>query len=1128
MSSSAERSTETERRRATVLFADITGFTALNERLDPERAFEIVTACLKMLDGIARKHGGSVDKYLGDAVMALFGVPLAMEDAPKAAINAAIEMRNRVHELNRERGLEWPLDIHSGINTGLVISGDVSGPILREFAVMGDAVNIAARLKDLAPKGEIWVGGETYRQTQREFDFRKIAGALALKGKAAAVDAYEVRSSEARFYRRQIGAGGAIWSRLEGRAAELGELRDCIARLVRDRRGGVVALLGDAGLGKSRLLVEAQAAAEAEGVRWAEGRSVAVGAAGGYQPIRDLLRRWIGVEDGDAENAQNRLTASLQNLALDAAEVAPFLGSLMGLVPSAASRVRLAGIEGEALLHLLRKSLADLIRASAAERPIVIVLEDFHWADDSSVDLVASLLSLTLRHPLLVVIAARPGFASIESLLAAARAACGEHYRQITLAPLQPLAFEQLVDNLLGAGDVPSSLRDAIESRAAGNPFYAEEVIRSLLSEGALALREGQLVATAAIHDVRVPESLYGVLMARIDRLPPSGRRWLQVASVAGDHTPIDILRRVTDDEGFDSAIALLVSLEFVEVREREGRQVLRFRHPLVREICYEGILHSARQELHASAAHALEASLPESTPGFSALLAFHFGRANDLAAAEEYLSRAGEEAARVAASGEALASFREAARLYLERTGEQGDPEKRAELEAKIGLAHFRRGQQVEALEHMNRALVHYGVPVPESRGALLLRAASSAAVVLAKLYFPALRGRMIAAGPRERATVDLLFNRARAQTTTDPQRYFADTLEGLRFLWQIDPRTHAGAGARHAGSALLFAYLGYLGLSKRFLALALENQAKGAVPEAFFVRFSEFVYAFYRGTDGGVEPIDEELLSASLRQGELWDVCTYLGMLVKRHVYQGDFAAAAAIIERLRKIEETYSYDLARENRQGGEAWLALEQGRWEESVEAAKRYFAENREVLPNILALGTRAKAELLLGRTNDARQTLVSAQRLIEKQGTVPPFHRSAVLRSQLLLNAIELEAGQAPTVARGGLRRTLRAAKRAGRTISWRRAEIHRLAARIAGALGQRRRAIRKLTLALAEAERLAQPAELARAHGEAARLLAAEPHATLAGLDAATHRAAWGAGLRQLGLEREIEPLPG
>jgi len=303
--------------------------------------------------------------------------------------------------------------------------------------------------------------------------------------------------------------------------------------------------------------------------------------------------------------------------------------------------------------------------------------------------------------------------------------------------------------------------------------------------------------------------------------------------------------------------------------------------------------------------------------------------------------------------------------------------------------------------------------------------------------------------------------------------------------------------------------------------------TSSKGAVPEAFFVRFSEFAYAFYRGTDGGVAPIDEELLSASLRQGELWDVCTYLGMLVKRHVYQGGFAAAAAIIERLRKIEETYSYDLARENRQGGEAWLALEQGRWEESVEAAKRYFAENREVLPNILALGTRAKAELMLGRMDDARQTLASAQRLIQKQATVPPFHHSAVLRSQLLLAAIELEAGQAPTATRWGLRLTLRAAKHAARTTSWRRVEIHRLAARVARALGQKRKAARHLTFALAEAERLAQPAELARAHGEAARLLAAEPDATLAGFDAATHRAAWGAGLRKLGLEREIEAAP-
>ncbi len=1013
MTTPPERTSETERRRATVLFADITGFTTLNERLDPEVAYEIVTGALKLLDGIARKHGGSVDKYMGDAVMAVFGVPLAMEDAPKAAINAAIEMRNRVKEFNSERKLEWPLDIHSGINTGLMTSGDISGPILREFAVMGDAVNIAARLKDLAPKGEIWVGEESWRYAQRDFEFSPVAP-LKLKGKEKTVSVYQVQSRGERLHRRTLDAGTNLWSQLEGRDAEIAELKRRMAELAQEGRGGVIALVGEAGLGKSRLLLEAQTLAEAEGLEWAEGRSLPGGTNLSFHPVRDLLRRWVGIEEkDDDETANAKLAQTLSLLPLDAGEIHPFVAPLMGLRLSGAHRKRVHGIEGDALENLIRRAVGDLLRAAASAAPRVFVMEDMHWADQSSLELVQSVIPLTLRHPVIVIAMMRPGYATTDGFLELARAQCGDRLSELRLEPLSPRASERLIDNLFADGDVPASLRDAIESKATGNPFYIEEVVRGLIDEGALAVREGRLFATGKIHEVRIPGSLQEVVMARVDRLEPRLKRVLQVISVAGENTPHEIVAEIADDARFDDGVGKLVDLQFVDAREREGRRVYRCKHPLIQEVCYEGTLRRTRQELHLRAAQALEAGVPETTPGYAGMLAFHFGRGNDLQAAEEYLFRAGDEAAKVAASSEALSFFREASRLFIELYGEQGNPDKRALLETKIGLAHFHRGQNQEAIEHINRALAFHGIPIPEGRGELVRRVASSAASVLGKLYVPALRGKPQAAGDKEKVLADLVFKRARAQTTNDPLRFLADTIEAMRFVWSVDPKTLPGAAGLNAGAAGLFAYSGFFAQSERFLALAREQLDAGDVSERFLVRFFEFIHHYLVGTPGGIPEIDEDLIEANIRQGELLDVCTYLGVLIKRCVYQGRFGEAAEHIERLQKIEDLYGYEIARENWQGGMAFLALERGEYENAVVAAERYFTENREVLPNILALGTRAKAEVLAGRREDAHATLARARRLVESQSTVPPFHLSAYLRSCLLLALADLGAAKA-------------------------------------------------------------------------------------------------------------------
>jgi class 3 adenylate cyclase len=471
-----QRTSETERRSATILFADITGFTGLNERFDIEDAYSIVSASLKLLDGIARKHGGTVDKYLGDCIMAMFGVPLAVEDAPKAAINAAIEMHNRIHEFNREQGLVEPLDIHTGINSGKVVSGDVSGPVIREFSVMGDAVNIAARLKDLAPKGQIWIGEETHRHTRDTFEFRPL-DALTLKGKSRKVRVYEVVSRREHLYRDVARSNKRVISALVGRDREMERLLRAVAEL-ESGRGGVVPVVGEAGIGKSRLLDELRQSDAVKQATWLEGRSLSIGSKLSYHPFADLLRAWAGIADGEDEaTADVQLRTSLAELfGADAEDLVSPLATVLGFLPSLHRRRPPAGAGGDGMEKLIIRGLGLLLRRLADRQPLVVFLDDLHWADTSSVELLGALLGLATRYPILFLLAYRPEATdSFVPTLAQAMGEAGITRDEIRLARLDRGAAELMLESLFSGGSLPHGMPTSRYGMAVSGPRIGPE-----------------------------------------------------------------------------------------------------------------------------------------------------------------------------------------------------------------------------------------------------------------------------------------------------------------------------------------------------------------------------------------------------------------------------------------------------------------------------------------------------------------------------------------------------------------------------------------------------------------------------------------------------------------------------
>ncbi len=683
-----------------------------------------------------------------------------------------------------------------------------------------------------------------------------------------------------------------------------------------------------------------------------------------------------------------------------------------------------------------------------------------------------------------------------------------------------------MVRNLFRGGDVPYATRTLIEERAHGNPFYLEEVVRALVDQGAVEYRDGAFHATHALDSADIPGTIQEVVMARVDRLPPERKALLQVAAVVGGSFHTAVLEEMGVAKGELAALlAELCEGEFLVPSDRLRGEEHSFKHPLIQEVTYDSLLKERREALHLAAGEAIERRLLGAAAGVDAMLAYHFGRGGAPERAEEYLFRAGDEAARAAASSEALHFFQEASELYLRLHGEGGDPRKQARLEKSVALALFNRGREPEAVPHFDRALEHLGVPIAKSALAAQLRFGGDLARVLLRLYLP-LGSRQRPAGEREREVVEIMFRRALAQTTADPTRFLFDSMATLRRIVRLDARTIPSAGRNYAGSVGIFSYGGVsFGIGRRFLAEAeplLEGQPDAQ--DYLYYRCMRFIHHFLAGDWSEAHEVSEDVLDAHVRAGHLWEVAAYLGLLGEKRIRCGDFAGFQQVLRRNDELVEGFGYQDARLGGMGDQVYLLLEQGRFEEAVGAADAYQEESPQALLHVLALGARAEAQARAGALDEAARTLARGDSVLAAMGLgqAIPYHVSFFHTARYLFDVTALEASGK---AERGLRRSRSKALGTVAKVASRRPQVYRLAGREAWLRGRRGAATRWWARSLAEAERLGARPELARTlHELGIRLSPEEP--APGGRTGAQCLAEAAALYRELHLERDLENL--
>ncbi len=691
-----------ERRPATALFVDVVGSTSLAERMDPEDWAATMERAMAIMTGAVERYEGWVASHTGDGFMAIFGLPTAHEDDPARAVSSAIEMVGAIDELARElRADQVEFQIRVGINTGEVVVRDTStAGATRDSRLYGDTLNVAARMQTEAPPGGIMITGETYGLVSGLIESRHI-GPVSVKGKATPVEAYEVLGRTG-VLRSMRGIAG-LTSPMVGRDDELARLRATLAP-VRAGLGRMAVVVGEPGIGKSRLLWELRQIAESDGLGWFEARTVSYGRNLPLHLAVDLVRALVGLPDPiesiPADQASARLASRLQDLAgPDTAEIGPILSHLLSLPLDAAGAERLEHMEPKTLRLRYGEAIAALIRAAAREQPLVMVCDDVHWADDASTDLLQPLAAAVAGQPVLWVLASRaereaPGW----RLIGAAGEAFGEALVDVRLRPLEADAGERLVANLLEIESLPLSTRATILRRAEGNPLFVEEIIRMLIDRQAIEYRDGRWMATAKVLDVEIPETLHGLLLARIDRLPDEARRVLRIASVIGRTFTVAVLGRVAADpsttersQGLGGELGLLEGAGLIILAPASPELEYGFRHALIGDAAYASLLRQERRSLHLEVAEAILALQPDHADDLAPVLAHHFERAEDRPRAIEYLALAARQARSRFARHEAEDFARRAVAL-LPPEAEMSETERalRAELQllqAQAGL---------------------------------------------------------------------------------------------------------------------------------------------------------------------------------------------------------------------------------------------------------------------------------------------------------------------------------------------------------------------------------------------------------------------------------------------------------
>ncbi len=659
-----------KRRNVTILFVDLTGFTHLAEQIDNEVLFHLIEELIRTLADDVYRYEGMVDKLTGDGLMAIFGAPISNENNAERAVRAALDMQEDVSQLSqasREK-LGYDLQIHIGLNSGSVIVGGMGSNGLMNYTAIGDVVNLAKRLEESARPETILVSESVFRQTKALFNFQMLPP-LGLKGVSRPVMGYQLVGTK--LLPGKVRGVDGLHSPLIGRENEFGQLSHAIERLVFEHQGSLIMVVGEAGLGKSRLTEELKTSIDRGKVKVIEGHSLTYRKAIPFWIYQDVVRNLLGLPTNASEEEirgrlEHEMLAILGEAAREAMPYLEYLLSLKSTDKAVADRIRY--LDASQLRQQVFLAVRDLLFGLTRQKPVVLILEDLHWADETSLDLTYFLLDTIRQAPLVIYAITRPyDGGRLSQIVERARQRLADRFVSIRLQALPPDQCKQLFQSLLSVQSIPEAVKEQIIQRAEGNPFYLEEILRMLIDDGVIVRSADRWVLSTEsdLNEMGVPNTLQDLILARFDRLTPFNRQVLQTAAVIGHQFALEVLHAVlpaVSMEDTEAALADLVAKEFVQPQpepvSNDSETLYVFKHVLVSDAIYSTLIQRDRHDLHGRVGQAIEILYSIHLEGQIEILANHYTRSMMLDRALIYLILAGQKASRGYANEQARQHF--------------------------------------------------------------------------------------------------------------------------------------------------------------------------------------------------------------------------------------------------------------------------------------------------------------------------------------------------------------------------------------------------------------------------------------------------------------------------------------
>jgi class 3 adenylate cyclase/pimeloyl-ACP methyl ester carboxylesterase len=627
---------EGERKNVTVMFCDMAGFTALSDQIDPEETYSIMDRVMEILIHKVHDYEGTVNKMMGDGIMALFGAPIALEAGPRRAILSALAIHEAMAEFSRGLVAEKPgippIQMRIGINTGPVVLGTVGNSLRVEFTAVGDTVNLASKMESLAEPGTIYITENTHQSTAPFFKFEAL-GEQQIKGKGKPVFVYKVIAPGDKTIRFEASLVRGL-STFIGRDPEINTLADRFGA-VQEGRGQVVFIHGEAGIGKSRLVHEFKQQTTQSGARWLTGRCISYGKNITFLPVLDIVKDLMGLQESDPiELIFKKIETNVQSISERLTWTIPFIRFFLGLDPGDRKVEEMIPPQRTGRAN---EAMQALISEASKTWPVVFLIEDLHWIDEQSESVLRYLLERIASSKVMIILTYRPGY--VPSFGSQA------YITDIPVQRLRTAQSENLVKSVLSSENIPRQLQELVIKKAEGNPLFIEELCRSLIEDGTLQRSGNGYELKKPLDKITIPGTIQDVIMARIDRLPVEAKEALQVASVIGREFTVRMLERVSGlSQSLKQTLGELRAIELIYEKTIYPELEYMFGHALTHDVAYQSLIRKRQKELHLKVGEVMESLYADLLSEFYETLAWHFQKAEEWEKTAYYLLRSAKQ----------------------------------------------------------------------------------------------------------------------------------------------------------------------------------------------------------------------------------------------------------------------------------------------------------------------------------------------------------------------------------------------------------------------------------------------------------------------------------------------------